>query len=156
MRITRYTDYALRLLIYLAVDGDAVASLAEIADRYAISRNHLAKVARELQQAGYIETVRGRNGGMRLARAPAAIVVGDVVRGMEPDMTLAECFRPASACVITPACGLKGVLGEALDAFLDVLDRYTLADLVEGPRREGLMRALDLSGVPVRITPGGR
>jgi Rrf2 family nitric oxide-sensitive transcriptional repressor len=136
MRLTRYSDYSLRVLIYLAVRPDALATVEEIARAYGISRAHLMKVVHQLGRAGYIDTLRGRGGGLRLARAPEEILVGDVIRFTEDDLDLVECFdAEASECRIEPACGLRRVLGEALDAFLATLDRYTLADLVARRRR---------------------
>ena len=134
MRLTLHTDYALRLLMHLAVTPDRLATISEVAEAFAISRNHLVKVAHGLGQAGFIETLRGRGGGLRLARAPQDIVVGDVVRVMEEDFRIVECFDPAAnTCRISPACRLKGLLGDALDAWLAVLDEATLADLVARP-----------------------
>lgn len=144
MRLTFHTDYALRLLMYLGVRPAALSTIQEIADAYGISKNHLMKIAHELGRAGYVETVRGRGGGLKLARPPEAIGVGDVVRDMEDDFRLVECFDPDSnACAITGACRLKGMLGRALDAYLDVLDEYTLADLLASPSR--LRRLLAVS-----------
>jgi len=132
MRLTVYTDYSLRVLMYLALRPERRPTIAEIASSYGISKNHLMKVVYELGVAGYIETVRGKNGGLLMARKPEDIVLGEVVRRTEPDMALVPCFDPAkSACVITPACKLRLALQEARDAFLKVLDNYTLADLVE-------------------------
>jgi Rrf2 family nitric oxide-sensitive transcriptional repressor len=136
MRLTTYTDYALRVLMYVALHPDRRPTIGEIAGRYAISRNHLMKVVHGLGVAGYIETVRGQNGGMRLAQPAAAINLGEVVRRTEPDMALVPCFEPCSepggdACVIAPACKLKQALHQARAAFLGVLDGYTLADLTE-------------------------
>ena len=134
MRLTLHTDYALRLLMHLAVTPDRLATISEVAEAFAISRNHLVKVAHGLGQAGFIETLRGRGGGLRLARAPEDIVVGDLVRAMEEDFRIVECFDPAAnTCRISPACRLKGLLGDALDAWLAVLDEATLADLVARP-----------------------
>lgn len=130
MRLTVYTDYALRMLIYLGLKDDRLATIGEIATSYQISRTHLMKVAHQLGVQGYIETVRGRQGGLRLARTPSEIVVGDVVRKTEPDLALVPCFEPVCAdCVILPACVLKRALAEARAVFFDVLDGYTLADL---------------------------
>lgn len=132
MRLTVYTDYALRLLMYLAVRSDGRATIGEVADAYGISRNHLTKVAHQLGVAGFVETVRGKGGGLRLGRAADRIGIGEVVRRTEPDMALVPCFDPVCApCPITPACGLRGALHEAQRAFLAVLDRYSLADLVQ-------------------------
>ncbi|MBU6445515.1 MAG: Rrf2 family transcriptional regulator [Alphaproteobacteria bacterium] len=131
MRLTTYTDYGLRLLIYVALKEGELATIQEVADAYAISKNHLMKVAYHLGQYGHLETVRGRGGGLRLARSPERIRLGEVIRHMEDDFTLVECFEPSNTCRITRACRLKGILGEALKAYLAVLDRYTLADLID-------------------------
>jgi Rrf2 family transcriptional regulator, nitric oxide-sensitive transcriptional repressor len=133
MRLTRYTDYSLRVLIYLAVRPDGFGTVQGIAEAYDVSRNHLMKVVQELNRRGYIETVRGKGGGMRLRRDPAEINVGEVIRDMERDLGLVECLGPDNQCVITPVCTLKGVLVDALDAFLAVVDGYTLADLTADP-----------------------
>ena len=136
MQLTRYSDYSLRVLMYLAVRPDSLATIEEISEAYEISRAHLMKVVHELGRAGLLETVRGRGGGIQLARAPEAISIGAVVRQTEDKLTLVECFEPAtSQCRIESACGLRGVLEEALDAFLGTLDRYTLADLVVRRRK---------------------
>lgn len=131
MRLTVYTDYSLRLLIYLAVGNDRLATIEEIAESYGISRNHLTKVAHQLGIAGYVETVRGRCGGLRLAKTPEAIGLGEVVRYCEPDMAIVTCFDPINAhCAVLSRCVLRGALSQARDAFCDVLDKYSLADLV--------------------------
>lgn len=142
MRLTRYTDYAMRILMYLGVQPDKVCSIAEIARAYGISHNHLTKVAHDLGRAGYVEGVRGRTGGIRLARAAERINVGAVVRQTEHGFDLADC----GSCIIAPACGLTGVLDEALAAFLAVLDRYTLADLLAKQSR--LMRLFERQSAP--------
>src|SRR6478736_7853838 len=126
MPLTRYTDYAMRVLTSPGAQPDRTCSIAEIARAYGVSRNHLMKVAHDLGKAGYIEGVRGRTGGIRLARPAARINVGDVVRRTEPDFDLVEC----GSCVIAPACALTGVMDEALAAFMAVLDGYTLADML--------------------------
>jgi Rrf2 family transcriptional regulator, nitric oxide-sensitive transcriptional repressor len=132
MRLTVYTDYALRVLMFLAVHPEPKPTIGEIAASYGISRNHLMKVVYELGVAGYIETARGKKGGLRLARPAVAIGLGDVVRQTEPDLALVPCFDPVNAaCALTPACRLRGVLHLAQAAFLKVLDEHTLADLVE-------------------------
>ena len=139
MRLTVYTDFSLRVLMFLALKGDGLATIAEIAKAYGISKNHLMKVAHQLGVAGYVETVRGKGGGLRLARRPQDIVIGDVVRRTEPDMTLVPCFaRDDASCTILPSCALRGVLSKARDAFLSALDEHTLADLVRprGPLRK--------------------
>ena len=136
MRMTVYTDYSLRLLMYLAVKGEKLSTVGEVATAYGIAKNHLTKVAHQLGLAGYVETVRGKGGGLRLAKAAEEVLLGEVVRHTEPDMALVPCFEVTHApCPIVPACGLRGALFEARQAFLDVLDRYTLADLV-GRRTE--------------------
>lgn len=135
MRLTGYTDYALRVLIRLALQPERLTTIANIAKDYGISENHLMKVVHQLGVAGVIDTVRGRKGGLRLRKSPAAISVGQVVRLMEPDMDIVPCFNDANACVIESACLLRGALAEARDAFLETLDRYTLADLVKPRRR---------------------
>lgn len=143
MRLAVYTDYSLRMLMYLAVKRDGLATIAEVADAYGISRNHLNKVAHQLGLAGYVETVRGKGGGLRLAKPAERIGLGEVVRHAEPDMALVPCFEPVCApCPIVPCCGLVGALREARRAFLAALDRYTVADLVE--QRAGLRRSLGL------------
>ncbi|MGC8534615.1 MAG: RrF2 family transcriptional regulator [Rhizomicrobium sp.] len=130
MRLTVYTDYALRLLMYVALKNESLVTIQEVAGAYGISRNHLMKVAYDLGRFGFLETVRGRGGGLRLARAPEKIGLGEVVRRMEEDFTLVECFAKGSSnCRIEGPCRLQHVLGDALHAYLDVLDGYTLADL---------------------------
>ena len=140
VRLTVYTDYSLRMLMYLAVKGDGLATIAEVAGAYGVSKAHLTKVAHQLGLAGYVETVRGKGGGLRLARPAERIGLGDVVRRTEPDMALVPCFEPAHApCPIVPACGLRGALYEARQAFLAVLDRYSLADLVQRRAELGVL-----------------
>lgn len=131
MQLTRFTDYSLRVLIYLGTHADSLATVGAIAEEYAISRHHLTRVVHQLGIKGYIETVRGKGGGFRLARPPRRIRIGDVVRDMETGFELAECFRPGdTTCRLLPACALKPILAEAGRAFLSSLDQYTLADLL--------------------------
>lgn len=131
MRLTVYTDFSLRVLIFLALKGDELGTIAEIAKAYGISKNHLMKVAHQLGRAGYIETVRGKGGGLRLARRPEEIVIGDVVRRTESGSALVPCFAPRDDdCVIYPRCILRGALAKAQNAFLATLDEYSLADFV--------------------------
>lgn len=131
MQLTRFTDFSLRVLIHLGNHPDTLATVAGLAAEQGISRHHLTRVVHQLGIKGYIETVRGKGGGFRLARQPGQIRIGDVVRDMEPSFELAECFRPgASACVLLPSCTLKSFLADAGRAFLASLDRYTLADLL--------------------------
>lgn len=136
MRLTRHTDNALRALIYLGIHSDeAPARITDIARRMGMSEDHLAKVIARLAQLGYVETIRGRDGGARLAKPPEEIVVGEVVRATEDNLNLVECFDPATnRCPIAPACALAPALDEALTAFLSVLDRYTLADFIAKPK----------------------
>jgi Rrf2 family nitric oxide-sensitive transcriptional repressor len=129
MRLTRYTDYALRVLLYLAARPDELCSIGEITRAYGVSQNHLMKVVNDLVGAGYLVSVRGRFGGVRLARPPEAINVGEVVRHMEGGFDLVDC----GSCVIAPACGLTGALKQALAAFLATLDGYVLSDLITRP-----------------------
>lgn len=130
MRLTLYTDYSLRVLLYLALHADKTVTISELAEFYKISRNHLVKVVHELGLSGYILTTRGKRGGIRLARTPDQIVVGEVIRQTEPDFDLLECLNPdADQCVITHTCRLKSVLFTARGNFLGELDKYTLADL---------------------------
>lgn len=134
MRLTVYTDYALRLLMYLAAKRDGLATVTDIASSYGISRNHLTKVVHQLGVAGYIETVRGRGGGMRLGKPAATIGLGEIVRLTEADMVLVPCFDPMNTdCPLRGACVLRTALEHARSAFIDVLDGYTLADLAAGP-----------------------
>lgn len=130
MRLTHFTDLSLRLLMFLAVKPNGLATIQEVAGRYGISRNHLMKVAQQLVKEGFVESVRGRGGGLRLKRLPSEIRVGDVVRATEDDFRMVECFEAGkTSCTLLPACRLKGVLGDALAAYLAVLDQHTLADL---------------------------
>ena len=143
MRLTMHTDYALRLLMLLAMEPDELHTIDEVARRYRISRNHLMKVAQTLAQAGFIDSQRGRGGGVRLRGTAAALNLGAVVRQTEDSLALVECFdRERNSCVVAPACGLRGALGEALQAFLSVLDRYSLADLIGSPTSLRQMRRL--------------
>lgn len=144
MRLTSFTDYCLRTLMYLGLKQDELVTISEIAEHYDISRNHLMKVVHELGRLGYIETIRGKHGGMRLNGQPADIRLGDVIRGTENDMALAECMGSSNNCRLATTCVLRGVLGEALEAFLHVLNRYTLEDLL-APRQElGTLLSINL------------
>lgn len=145
MQLTRYSDLSLRVLIYLAVHRGELATIEQIAEAYGISRAHVMKVAHQLGRAGFLETVRGRGGGLRLARAPESIRVGDVIRHTEGRIDLVECFRPGTShCRIEPVCGLRGLLEEAVVSFLRTLDGCTLSDLV-ARRRKPLERLLTVS-----------
>jgi Rrf2 family transcriptional regulator, nitric oxide-sensitive transcriptional repressor len=143
MRLTVHTDYSLRLLIYLAAKRDARATVDEVAVAYGISRDHVAKVAHRLGLDGHVATVRGRGGGLRLARPPEEINIGALVRQVEPDIALVPCMAPVNApCRIGRCCVLRRAMQEALDAFLDTLDGYSLADFVRP--RAALTEALGL------------
>ena len=135
MRLTRYTDYALRVLLQLTVQDERLVSIGEISRAYSISQNHLMKVVQDLSRAGFVTAVRGRNGGLRLGRRPEEIRIGDVVRHTEDGFQLVDC----STCKVAPACTLPRGLNEATRAFLAVLDRYTLADMTS---QRGDLRAL--------------
>ncbi len=135
MQLTQFSDYALRILLYLGTNppqpGDRLPALADIGRAYRISYNHLSKVAQQLAALGFIDAIRGRTGGVRLARPPLEINIGAVVRATESHWNLVECFdRTTNTCPIAPVCGLTRVLVEARDEFLAVLDRYTLADVL--------------------------
>jgi Rrf2 family nitric oxide-sensitive transcriptional repressor len=146
MRLSSFSDYSLRVLMYLGVQPGRLSTIAEIAAAHAISENHLMKVVHQLACGGFVETVRGKGGGMRLARAPADIVLGDVIRHSEGDFILAECFAENCTCKIAPACRLHGILEEALSAMFLVFDGYTLADLLKKPQEH--IRAINWRGAP--------
>lgn len=131
MRLTDYTDYALRVLMYLGANPERLVTVEEVASAHAISHNHLTKVVHRLGQAGLVDTVRGRSGGVRLARAPSGINLGAVVRLTEPDFIMVECFDDMhNTCMLSPTCVLKRVLGRATAAYLEQLDKLTLADVL--------------------------
>ena len=138
MRLTSYTDYTLRTLMYLGVNRDRLVTIQDIADLHQISKNHLMKVVYQLGLSGIVETVRGRNGGLRLKREPEDITIGAVVRETESDFFMAECFdRVNNSCPLTPDCQLKSALNEATTAFLSVLDKVTLAALLPPAQTAG-------------------
>ena len=149
MRLTNYSDYALRTLMYLAVipDSERLATISDVADSYQISKSHLTKVIHQLAQLGYIDSIRGKNGGIRLAIPANDINLGALLRQTEPDFNVVPCLnitdaqtsskpantiplKPAAPCAITPACHLKSLFAEATHAFLDVMDKYTLGDII--------------------------
>lgn len=141
MRLTTFTDYSLRVMIYLGLHGNRLATIGDIAAAYGVSKNHLMKVVHFLGQQGYVETQRGKSGGLRLARAPEDINLGKLVRASESNTLLLECFEPESSrCKIEPVCALRGILGRSLQAFFAVLDEYTLADVLHN--REQLANLL--------------
>ncbi len=155
MRLTQHTDYAIRVLMFAASrytrEGpEALSSIREIAEAYGISENHLMKVVHRLAQEGLLHTQRGRNGGLRLARDPHETRLGEVVRLVEDDMALVECFGTGSTCPLTAGCHLATALTEARQAFVDALDRHTLADLVPRARARAIIA---LSARPPRAAP---
>jgi Rrf2 family nitric oxide-sensitive transcriptional repressor len=146
MQLNAFTDYSLRVLIYATVRSGERCLTSDVASAFGISRHHVVKVVHRLQALGYLETTRGRTGGFRLAQAPGEIRVGDVVRRTEGTLALVECFaREQNTCPLAPACGLKGVLRDAFDAFFDTLNQSTIADLVARPQWVSRMKRLDAS-----------
>jgi Rrf2 family nitric oxide-sensitive transcriptional repressor len=136
VKLTTFSDYTLRVLIYLALNRERLATIPEIAAAYRISENHLMKVVQHLARTGDIESTRGKGGGIRLAREPAEIRVGQVVRASEGEAPIVECLsEDGGTCCIAPACRLTGALLRAFDALYSTLDEYTLADLVGTPRK---------------------
>jgi Rrf2 family transcriptional regulator, nitric oxide-sensitive transcriptional repressor len=131
VELTYYTDYSLRVLIYAGLRQEKLCLISEIAEHYGISENHLMKVVHGLAQGGFVRTYRGKGGGLTLAKDPKGINIGAVVRHMEGPFKPVECFRTGNKCVITGACDLPDILQEACQAFVGVLDRYALADLLE-------------------------
>ena len=132
MRLTNYSDYSLRVLIYLSTEpNEKLVNIKDIAEAYDISKNHLMKITYNLGKMGYIETIRGRNGGIRLAKRPPDINIGELIRKTEEDFHIVECFEDNNNCVITPVCSLKHIFNKALDQFFQVLDEYTLEDVVQ-------------------------
>jgi len=130
MRLTRFTDYSLRVLIYLGLQQDRLVTIRCISDAYGISRNHLMKVVSLLTRMGYLQAQRGPGGGIRLARPPHEINLADVILDTEEDLNMVECFDQNGHCVISPACRLRHIIGEALEAYLQTLKAHSLADLV--------------------------
>ena len=146
MRLTLYTDYSLRVLLYLSGCEGELVTISELADFYNISRNHLVKVVHNLGLTGFLLTIRGRNGGIKLARPAKEILVGEVVRSTEPDFDLLECFNPSTdKCVISRSCSLKSVLAGAQISFLDILDKYTLADIA----KESMKTSSSFKSIPI-------
>lgn len=132
MRLTNFSDYSIRVLLYLTIHNEKLVQIQEIADAYSISKNHLMKIIYQLSKQGYIETIRGRNGGIRLAKLPSEINLGALIRDTEEDFNVVECFsKDHNTCPIASICTLKGVLNQALVAFFQVLDGYTLQDVSE-------------------------
>ncbi|MBP0588968.1 Rrf2 family transcriptional regulator [Paraburkholderia sp. LEh10] len=161
MRLTDYTDYSLRVLLYLAVRSEGLATIQDISDAYGISKNHLMKVVQRLAELGWVETVRGRNGGLRLFEHSSALTVGEVVRAAESDFTLVSCFNGSGSgepgahreCVIQSQCRLKGILEAAREAFFRELDRYTIRDIAEPASPLMSLLGLKPSATVVPIVP---
>lgn len=130
MRLTQHSDYAMRLLMYVGRHPDRLCTISEVARAYGISEPHLMKVTHRLSQNGWLKTIRGKNGGMRLAKAPEDIVLGAVLRDTETDLALVECLGPNNTCTLANSCGMSGIVYGALQAFLDHFDKYTLADIL--------------------------
>lgn len=130
MRLTNFSDYALRMLMYAASAGERLITIEEAARTFKISKTHLNKVANTLTRAGYLKAVRGRSGGLALGQPAEAIRIGDVLRLTEPDFALVECFATGNQCVITRSCKLSQLLSEAVAAFQAIVDRHTLADIL--------------------------
>ena len=162
MRLTMHTDLALRTLMYLGLAPGRLASVPESAAAHRVSENHLTKVVHGLARAGFVETLRGRGGGLRLALPPEQIRIGAVVRGMEEDLGLVACLGPcgnpvgdaaSTGCAIAGACRLQSVLAEALGAFLAVLEGRTLADLLPGPIAGAMRERLGLGAATAEAAP---
>ncbi len=141
MRITRHTDYAFRVLMYVALKRGQIATISEIAERYDISRHHLTKVVNKLNQKGHLTATRGKNGGLTLDAPPESINLGRVFRDMESETGVVECIDRPEACVLSPSCSLQGVFRGAMNGFMAVLDQHTLNDLLP-PQNDGKMRDL--------------
>ncbi|AGK53782.1 RrF2 family transcriptional regulator [Bacillus sp. 1NLA3E] len=151
MHLTTYTDYSLRVLIYLAAKkNNELSNIKEIAEIYDISKNHLMKIIYNMGKMGYIETIRGRNGGVRLAKLPSEINIGEIIRKTEEDFYIVECFEHHNnKCIMTPVCSLKHILNTALEQFLQVLDQYTLDDIVNhNPVMKGFFSSDGQSPLP--------
>lgn len=138
MRLSTFSDYSLRVLMHLASNPEKLVTIADIAALHDISENHLMKVVHQLGRSGYIATVRGKGGGMRLAKSPGEIVLGNVIRQTESDFKLVECFAAEASCQLMPNCRLRSILDTALSSMFLVLDGYTLSDLVASPLRGNL------------------
>jgi len=144
MRLTRFSDYSLRVLIYLGLQQDQLVTIRCISEAYGISRNHLMKVVSLLTRMGYLKAQRGPGGGIMLARAPAEINIAKVIRDTEEDLAMVECFVPEGRCEISPACRLQHAISEALDAFMATLSAYTLEDLLKPSKELAGLLDIDL------------
>lgn len=145
MHITRYTDYSLRVLIYLAIHNDKLCTINDIAQSYQISKNHLMKIVQVLNQQKYLTAIRGKNGGLMLNKPPEEINIGKLVRNFEDKTKLVECFGDNNQCVITPNCQLARIFSEATENFYSTLDTYTLADLVNINNKPQLASILSIN-----------
>ncbi|WCE29351.1 RrF2 family transcriptional regulator [Vibrio sp. SCSIO 43137] len=145
MHITRYTDYSLRVLIFLAINNNRLSTINEIAQSYEISKNHLMKIVQQLNQQGYLLAIRGKNGGLKLERPASDINIGQLVRQLENKNKLVECFGQDNQCVITPNCQLKQIFAQAQECFFQALDQYTLSDLTGGQNKQPLTDLLAIS-----------
>jgi Rrf2 family nitric oxide-sensitive transcriptional repressor len=153
MQLTLHADYSLRVLLYLAGESDRLVSTQEISSAYGISRTHLVRVVQTLHHHGFVKASAGRTGGVRLARDPALINLGDVVRKAESSFRIVECFdQESNTCPIVPVCRLRDVLTKALESFFSVLDAYSLADLASSPRGQSLAGYLQI-GSPADRNP---
>ncbi|MCB1435831.1 MAG: Rrf2 family transcriptional regulator [Rhodobiaceae bacterium] len=155
MHLTTFTDYSLRVLIYLGIKGEELATIGEIASAYGVSQNHLMKIVQNLAGMGYVETIRGKGGGLRLGALPEEINVGEVVRACERNMALVECFEPGTGCCIEKACLLKGLFREAGEAFLAVLEKYHLSDLLRTKGRLAASLGITAQDGPARASSRG-
>lgn len=151
MQLNAFTDYSLRVLMYAAAHPEGRSATGDVAAAFGISRHHTVKVVHALQRLGYLETVRGRRGGFRLAQPPDRIRLGDVIRQTEGTLALVECFDGSGDCPLIPACGLKHALSDATTAFFDVLDRWTLADALARPRWAAQIRSIAVEPRPVAL-----
>lgn len=142
MHLTTHTDYAIRILIYLALAGERRVTIGDIARAYGISENHLMKVGQHLARKGWVVSVRGRRGGLHLRERPDNVVLGQVIRDMESGFDLVPCQLENGSCAITPFCRLRGILDDSLEAFFGVLDRHTLSDLLSPEAAQGLEQRL--------------
>jgi Rrf2 family nitric oxide-sensitive transcriptional repressor len=151
MHITRYTDYSLRVLIYLAINKDRLSTINDIAQSYDISKNHLMKIVQQLNVKGHLLAIRGKNGGIKLNRDPCEINIGILVREIEDKNKLVECFGDNNQCVITPSCQLKAIFAEAQESFFTILDKYTLSDLLGVNEQYELKKLLTSAAEPLEI-----
>ena len=153
MRLTTMTDYAMRLLMYVAQHPERLCTIAEVAQAYDISEAHLMKITHQLARSGWLTTVRGKGGGMRLAAAPGDINLGAVVRSIEPDFFLVDCLGSGAVCKLNGRCRLTGIVSGALQSFMQYLDDYTLADLLPASGKGVAVRPVVLQKKPSASQP---